>query len=145
MMARYENRPIKSRESQVFPTTTELEELFSELLATVERVHKCEDFSDRHVPLAHLQEEILSNLEELKGRAESLEEFCKRLSNRPAGTRYMVRTEGRSASSSSIEHFRDHFKVGSMARMLMPGTIESIDGDSVLMRYEMPGLSRGVS
>jgi hypothetical protein len=136
MVTRTAKQPDR-RELEVYPTTSEIQEAFSELLAVIERVRKYDAPGDTALPLLNV--EILSSLGELKIHAERIEETYRRMHNQRTGLR--VLTGGNTISSSNL---LEQVNVGSKLHVWMVGVVESLDDNSMLMRFDMPRLSRNV-
>ncbi|MGB2663928.1 MAG: hypothetical protein WAK48_08000 [Candidatus Acidiferrum sp.] len=136
MVTRTAKQPDR-RALEVYPTTSEIQEAFSELLAVIERVRKYDAPGDTALPLLNV--EILSSLGELKIHAERIEETYHRMHSQRTGLR--VLTGGNTISSSNL---LEQVKVGSKLHVWMVGVVESLDDNSMLMRFDMPRLSRNV-
>ena len=124
----------KQDEVVVFPTIDEIEGAFSGLLAVIERIRKYEKPSDGAV--LTLTQEILSSLDELKFHAEHIEDSCQKMMNRNLNG--AVRGPVSRPPAPGIPH--SAIKVGSMLQIDLIGTVEKLDGESVLVRFDMPGL-----
>ena len=112
---------------EVFPRTHHIEEAFSELLAAIERISKYEHPSDNDLPM--LEQNILGSLGTLRVIAEEIEHNYQRMSTQP----------------KAVVHFKNQPppppEVGSRMEIWgLMGTIESLDGNSMLVRFERPGL-----
>jgi len=135
MIACTEKQPREDRqEIEVYPTTSEIQDAFSELLGTIEHLRKYDAPSDSALPLLNVA--VLSSLGELKIQAKLIEEKYQQISSQPKGS---VLAGGNTISQSSL---LEQIKVGSKLHVWMVGVVESLNDNSMLMRFDMPELSR---
>jgi hypothetical protein len=110
---------------EVYPTTRQIEDAFSQLLALIERVRKYERLGDS--ALLMLEQELLASLYELKTQADHIENSYQSMNT----NRNWV------ASSSGPPWPDSEITVGARLGIWnMIGVIESLDGESALIRFD---------
>jgi hypothetical protein len=109
---------------ETLPKISDMKDAFSEFLTVFERIEKDDSYGD----LRLMKQVILAEISEMKAGAENTERLRNRLIATRAGFMGTV--------SSSSAQFAPRIQVGTQVRVGMTGTVESMDGDSMLVRYE---------
>jgi hypothetical protein len=109
---------------EIFPKISDMKDAFSEFLTVIERMEK-DDFSG---DLRLMKQMILAEIAEMKAGAENTERLRNRLSATRAGSMGTV--------SSPAAPSAPRIQVGTQVRVGMTGTVENMDRDSMLVRYE---------
>jgi hypothetical protein len=129
VVARLGKPDTKQDGVEVYPTTKQIEDAFSQLLALIERVRKYERLGDS--ALLMLEQELLASLYELKAHAEHVENSYQNMN-----------TDRNCVASSSGPPWPSpatDTKVGTRLSIWnMIGVIESLDGESALIRFDWP-------
>ena len=112
---------------EIYAKTKQIEDAFSQLLARIERVRKYEKLGDS--ALLMLEQELLGSLFELKTQAEDIENSYQRMNT---NRNYVVSSSGPPWPDSEVT-------VGTKLSIWnMIGVIESLDGESALIRFDWP-------
>ena len=129
VVARLGKPDTKQDGVEVYPTTKQIEDAFSQLLALIERVRKYERLGDS--ALLMLEQELLASLYELRAQAEHIENSYQQMI-----------TDGNCVAFSSGPSWLSPAtdpKVGTRLSIWnMIGVIERFDGESALIRFDWP-------
>jgi len=129
VVARLGKPDTKQDGVEVYPTTKQIEDAFSLLLALIERVRKYEKLGDS--ALLMLEQELLASLYEFKAQAEDIEKSYQSMNTE---RNCAVSSSGPPWPSPAIDT-----KVGTRLSIWnMIGVIESLDGESALIRFDWP-------
>lgn len=127
VVARLGKPDAKQDGVEIYAKTKQIEDAFSQLLALIERVRKYEKLGDS--ALLMLEQELLASLYELKTQAEDIENS------------YQTMNTNRNCVVSSSESTWPDSEITVGTRLSiwnMIGVIESLDGESALIRFDWP-------